>query len=133
MWQFPLLAAPGRERFAIHWLRLSTLNCYQYGNMYSTDLCYLHICIETVKVKVLPQHIVMVPRISSFLSSKMLNSLLELSNSLLYPNYFSPSQSRIAYFSLSFVRKKKTVILVGYDSPCYEKYFSHTYREFSKS
>ena len=51
-------------------------------------------------------HIAMVPRISSFLSSKMLNSLLELSNSLLYPNYFSPSQSRIAYFSLSLSGKK---------------------------
>ena len=62
----------------------------------------------------------------------MLNSLLELSNSLLYPNYFSLSHSRIAYFSIS-LSGKKTEILVGYDSPCYEKYFSHTYRKFSKS
>ena len=34
----------------------------------------------------------------------MLNSLLELSNSLLYPNYFSPSHSRIAYFSLRLLQ-----------------------------
>ena len=49
---------------------------------------------------------------------------------MLFSTYtlFSPSQTRIAYFSPSLSEKK--VILVGYD---YENYFSHTYREFSKS
>ena len=36
----------------------------------------------------------------------MYNSPLELCNSRLHPNYFSPSQTRIAYFSLSLNEKK---------------------------